>query len=365
MLILGISRKTAKGITDMTTIKEIAAMAGVSRGTVDRVLNNRGSVNPQTRERILAIIKEMNYEPNKAALSLAAQKKKIVIGVLLFGRNNENPFFEDVLEGVRYQQQKLSGYGCTVLIRRTSLNMDAQLSAIDALTAAGIHGLVISPYNFPQISEKIDELYAKGIPTITTNTDLPGSRRIAYVGSDYYEAGCTAAGLMGLITGEQARVGVITGSPMVLCHSERLSGFLTTVRHRFPRIEILEVTANEDTDAKSYRVTRQLLRKYPQMNALYFNAAGVKGGCQAITEENRQGSLKVITYDAVDSTKKLVLDGVISATICQQPFLQGSRPVKLLFDYLTVGTFPTNPIQYTETSIMIRENIQTGHRWHG
>lgn len=344
----------------MTTIKEIAAMAGVSRGTVDRVINNRGSVSQETQERILAIIKKINYQPNKAALSLAAQKKKIVIGVLLFGKNNENPFFEDVLEGVRYQQQKLSGYGCKVLIRRSALNMEAQLAAIDELIASGIHGLVISPCNFPQISEKIDELYAKGIPAITTNTDLPGSKRIAYVGSDYYKAGCTAAGLMSLITGKRAKVGIITGSPMVLCHSERLSGFLNTIRERYPQIEILEVIANEDNEAKSYRAAKRLLQKYPEMDALYFNAAGVRGGCRAIIEQNRQGSLKVITYDAVESTKQLVLDGVISATIGQQPFLQGSRPVKLLFDYLTVGSYPANAIQYTETSIMIRENIQTG-----
>ena len=65
------------------------------------MLNNRGSVNPQTQERILEIIKKLNYQPNKAALSLAAQKKKIVIGVLLSGKNNEKSFFEDVLEGVR------------------------------------------------------------------------------------------------------------------------------------------------------------------------------------------------------------------------------------------------------------------------
>ena len=350
---------------DMTTIKEIAALAGVSRGTVDRVLNNRGSVNPQTQERILEIIKKLNYQPNKAALSLAAQKKKIVIGVLLSGKNNENPFFEDVLEGVRYQQEKLSGYGCTVIIRRSALNMNAQLAAIDALEASGIHGLVISPYNFPQISDRIDALYAKGIPTITTNTDLPGSKRIAYIGSDYYEAGCTAAGLMGLITGARAKVGIVTGSPMILCHSERLSGFLHTVQERYPQIEILEIRANEDNEVKSYRAVRQLLQKYPEMNALYFGAAGVQGGCRAVIEQNRTGSLKIITYDTVASTRRLVLDGVISATIGQQPFLQGSRPVKLLFDYLSLGTPPKDTLQYTETSIMIRENIQTGTQRHG
>ena len=60
----------------MATIKQIAEMAGVSRGTVDRVLNNRGSVNANTAARVREIAEKLNYKPNKAGLMLAAQKKK-------------------------------------------------------------------------------------------------------------------------------------------------------------------------------------------------------------------------------------------------------------------------------------------------
>ena len=52
----------------MATIKEIAALAGVSRGTVDRVLNDRGAVNPETAEKIRKIAKELDYKPNRAGL---------------------------------------------------------------------------------------------------------------------------------------------------------------------------------------------------------------------------------------------------------------------------------------------------------
>ena len=80
----------------MATIKEIAAIAGVSRGTVDRVLNNRGSVNPDTARKINEVAKALDYRPNKAGLVLAAQKKKLKLGVILFSTNN--PFFADVLK---------------------------------------------------------------------------------------------------------------------------------------------------------------------------------------------------------------------------------------------------------------------------
>lgn len=75
----------------MATIKEIAALAGVSRGTVDRVLNDRGAVNPETAEKIRKIAKELDYKPNRAGLVLAAQKKRLKLGVILFSTGN--PFF--------------------------------------------------------------------------------------------------------------------------------------------------------------------------------------------------------------------------------------------------------------------------------
>ena len=81
----------------MATIKEIAALAGVSRGTVDRVLNNRGSVNPDTADKIREIARALEYKPNIAGLVLAAQKRKIKLGVVLFSA--DNPFFIDVEEG--------------------------------------------------------------------------------------------------------------------------------------------------------------------------------------------------------------------------------------------------------------------------
>lgn len=340
----------------MTTLKEIAALAGVSRGTVDRVLNHRGSVNADTARRVREIARSLNYQPNKAALALASQKKKITIGVLLFGAENGNMFFQDVVSGVEYQQEKLAGYGCTIVIRRTAFDPQAQLEAIHSLLEAGIHGLVISPYNSPEIIEMIGRLADMGIPTITANTDITNSGRIAYVGSNYYEGGCTAGGLMGLITGGQAQVGIVTGSSMILCHTERINGFLDTIHEQYPGIRILDTTANLDDDFKSYKVTCDLIQKYPEMNALYFAAAGVYGGCRAVLDLHRKGKIKIISFDAVEKTRELVQEGVIAATICQQPFQQGSRPVKLMFDYLTTGVKPEE-IQYTETSIKIRENI--------
>ena len=180
----------------MTTLKEIADLAGVSRGTVDRVLNHRGSVNPKTAEKVMNIVQALDYQPNRAGTALAAQKKKYKIGVILFGRSN--PFFDDVMYGVQAKADELKGYGITTITRRVDFDADAQLTAIDELAAEGINGLVLAPYNDLTLRGRINELSENHIPVVTINTDIEGSRRLAYVGSDYYQGGCIAAGLFAL-----------------------------------------------------------------------------------------------------------------------------------------------------------------------
>lgn len=337
----------------MTTIREIADLAGVSRGTVDRVLNNRGSVNPKTAEKVMNIIKALDYRPNKAGAVLAAQKKKYKIGVILFSEHN--PFFDEVMEGVCTKAAELKDYGITTITKRVEFDADAQLSAIDELMEDGIHGLLLAPYNHIRIQEKIDELTGQQIPVITVNTDIDGSRRMAYVGSDYFRGGCMAAGLLALITSGPVKLQVITGSLNVLCHSERVNGLRHTLAHTYPRIQVAGVWENHDDEFESYALTRQLLKEHPLTDALFFAAAGVYGGCKAVLESECRP--RIITFDEIPSTLDLLKQGVISATISQEPYKQGFLSLGILFEYLTSGIQPQKEHNFVEHSIKIRENI--------
>lgn len=338
----------------MATIKEIASLAGVSRGTVDRVLNHRGAVNPQTEAKILKIIEALDYKPNKAGIVLAAQKKNLKLGVVLLGIGN--PFYDDVLAGVHDKAAELEGYNCSVLIRQTEYSLEKQLEAIDGLVAEGINGLAISPYNDNAIREKINLLYEQGIPVVTLNTDIENSRRMAYVGSNYYRSGQTAAGLMHLMTKGDVYAGIVSGSRNVLCHTERIAGF-RHVTDSCQNIRIVDIVNNNDDESESYELTVSLLDKYPQINALYFTAGGVYGGCRGIVACGRHTNMTVITNDLVPTTREFIEKGLIAATICQQPFIQGATPLAILFTYLTTGELPASENNYVDVDIRIRQNL--------
>ena len=338
----------------MATIKEIASLAGVSRGTVDRVLNHRGSVNPQTEQKILEIVQALDYKPNKAGIVLAARKKNLKLGVVLLGLGTV--FYDDILSGVRSRAEELADYNCSVIIRQTDYNLEQQLSAIDELVSEGINGLALSPYNDPAVREKINELYNMGIPVVTLNTDIENSKRIAYIGSHFYRSGETAGGLMRLMTHGVVHVGIISGSRNILCHTERIAGFSHAISS-YDNIRIVGTVNNNDDEKESYRLTTALLNSHPEINALYFTAGGVYGGCRAVMDNNRYDNITIITYDMVNTTREYIEKGLISATICQQPFLQGSKPLTILFTYLTTGELPAVENDYVDIDIRIKENL--------
>lgn len=339
----------------MPTIKEIAELAGVSRGTVDRVLNHRGGVNPLTEEKILEIAKALDYKPNPAGTILAAQKKKLTLGVVLLGLGT--PFYDDVLYGIEVKAAELESYNCSVLVRQTDYDADAQLAAIQSLVDEGVNGIAITPFNDKRIRQKIDVLYEQGIPVVTLNTDIENSKRLAYVGSNYYHSGETAAGLMHLITSGNIFVGIISGSRNILCHTERISGFSDTIKKNYPNIRVSASITNQDDDFESYERTKMLLDSHPEINALYFTAGGVYGGCRAVMATGRHYDIRIITNDAVETTKELIEQGIVSATICQEPVVQGSKPLDILFNYLTTGEQPKSEYNFVEVEVKIKENL--------
>ena len=339
----------------MATIKEIADLAGVSRGTVDRVLNKRGSVNPQTAAKILEIAQALDYKPNRAGLVLAAQKKNLKLGVVLFGEGN--PFFDEVIQGIRHKEEELACYNCSICIKRVAVDTDEQLQAIDELVEEGVNGIAISPINDIRLADKINELYDLGIPTVALNTDIKNCKRLAFVGSNYYQSGVTAAGLMRLMAkGSDVRIGIVAGSSEILCHTDRIAGFKQAIE-KYDHMNVIETIMNHDDDFISYDMTSQLLKTHPEINALYFAAGGVYGGCRSVIAQNRVEDITIITFDQVATTKEMLAKDVISATICQEPFIQGSKPLDILFTYLATGEAPSQEYYYTAVDIRIKENL--------
>ena len=339
------------------TSKQIAMLAGVSRGTVDRALHGRGGVNREVELRIRAMAKELGYTPNRAGKALAIRKKPVSIGVVISSIGNA--FFDEMIRGMNAAQAEYADFNLKVVIKKTrGYDVLKQLSLVDELVAEGVGALALTPIDDPLVAEKINGLAESGIPVVAVNSDIGNTRRIAYVGCDYQKSGATAAGLLGLVSGGNANVAVITGSKKILGHNQRVEGFLAAVRKDFPHTRIMDIAENNDNDVTSYLVTADLLREYPETDAFYFTAAGVPGGCKAITEHfSGRARPTVISCDCTEEIRNLMLRGVIQATVCQQPFQQGYQSVRRAFEAVLNKDFPPSEYYYVQNEILIKQNL--------
>ncbi|MDR7869301.1 MAG: LacI family DNA-binding transcriptional regulator [Tissierellaceae bacterium] len=338
------------------TIKEIADIAGVSRGTVDRVLNNRGNVNPETENRVKEIAQRMGYRPNRAARALATRKNPIKLGFVVPAEGNS--FFDDVIKGLNKQAMKLVDYGVSIEIRTIKgFDVEKQLDIIEELINLPINGLIITPIDDEVISKKLKELSENGIPVITTNSDISNANRLCYVGSDYYKGGATAAGLMKYLIKDNGKVGIITGSLKMLGHRLRVDGFIDQIKKSKINVDIVGIKECNDDNFQSYEVAKSMLTQNPDIEALFIAAGGTEGICEAVKHLELGGKLKIICFDLIPSVKKFMKMGLVDFTISQDPEYQGWKPVELLYDYLVNEVQPQKEHYYTKTEINIAENI--------
>lgn len=335
------------------TIKEIAEKSGVSRGTVDRVLNGRGSVNAETEKHVKQVAQKLGYTPNKAGKALAAIKKNYNVGIVLCSEGND--FFEEMIKGIKRAGAEAEEYGISYEIKTIKgFNLEKQISVIEEMEDR-IHFLILHAIHDNRIEKKIHDLMEKGIMVITVNTDVDNNERLCYVGSDGIKSGKTAAGMMGMITGGSARVLLATGNSQVLGHNERIWGFCGCLKERYKGITIAASIETEDDDAIAYERTLNILKGKPEITAVYVTAGASSGVCRAIREMGRN-SITVISCDYPPSMESLLGDGQVKATICQQPFTQGKLSVELAVNYLVNGVIPEKKSYIMKNEIKIYEN---------
>ena len=209
------------------TLQQIAEAAGVSRGTVDRALNNRGRIRPEVEEKIKKIAREMGYQPSRAGRALAMAKRKIRIGVIL--QYMTTPFMQQVLKGVLEAKEEVESFGGTVKIYEIDgVEPEKVMAAMEELREDGFNGIALTPSEDQLLKARINQYQEEyGIPVVTFNADLEDTKRLCFVGQDTFQAGRTAAGLMGEMTGGNGQVAIISGQVANPGLISRQKGFTT------------------------------------------------------------------------------------------------------------------------------------------
>lgn len=341
----------------MATIKEIAALAGVSRGTVDRVLNNRPGVKPDTAELIRRIAAEVNYRPDLAGQILAARKKSIRLGYFSL-EGSEFTFFHEVNLAARKKAEELHNLGVEVLfyLVRSFSRPDLE-SLVERVRADRVDGMAMVPMATPMILKLMHELEDWGIPLILFNIDEPSMKRLCFVGCDYVRAGRVAAGLCALSTGGRGAVGLLTLHDSTnYSFLDRARGFINEIRDRYPEMYVLNNGVPTIFQHGDYSSVHALFREHPELAALYIVNLGDYSVCQEAHHAAAGRRLSIITNDLVPVQKQMLQEGIISATLGQQPEVQGALPLQMLYETLAFDDPPRSDKVYTDLNIYISQN---------
>lgn len=336
----------------MITIKEIAQLAGTSRGTVDRVLNGRGKVSPLMQERVLQIAREYGYRSNPYAKALVNGKKKYRIGVVINSKGNE--FFDDVLLGMRDAASQNRAYGVELVIREIKgWDEREQLEALDdILLEEQLDALAITPMDTPAVYSRLCTLAQ--MPIVTLNTDIHKlDGKLAFIGCDYLNSGQLCGDIAVLALPGGGKTCIVTGSFHSLGHNQRIEGFQEAIAAN-PLIHVVDVRENNDDNDLSYQVTGKLIAEY-EPDLIYFCAAGIKGGMQAVKEAEKK--IKVVAVDDLAAMQAYLRAGDMLALVTQQPYKQGAMMVDILYNYLVLSLRPGHVHNYMENQVHLRHSI--------
>lgn len=342
------------------TIQMVAEKAGVSRGTVDRVLNNRSHVSPDVHDRVMKAIQETGYLSPRQAYQTKLSKvsyPKIKLGVLL--PNWTGHFKTEVLRGIEAARSELEDFHVEIILKECQTDIPGEvIELLDELLDEEVQGIAMCAINNPSIETHVSALTENNFPVITLNSDLPDSKRLCFIGQDYNKSGRIAAELLSKCIPSSGNILAAVGSLEFDGHRTRLEGFLERmgeVGFQKDQIQVIETYNDYQT---TFRKVSETIQQNPNICGIYMANRSVAGCTEAVNTLGIKGSIKIICHDISEDTKRLLQNGSIDFTISQDIFRQGYLPMIYLRDYLQKGKLPATEETSTNISIICSQNIE-------
>ena len=313
-------------------IREIARIAKVSPGTVDRALHGRKGITEETRQRILAIAEGLGYTPDLAARALSVGRAPVQIGVSI--PREIRYYFDQLLAGIMSEAGRFDRLGVKVLYSPMERLGQDDVQKASELLSRRLDALILTPGDPQALTPVIDEAESRGVRVICVDTDAPSSRRSTAVCVNPEVCGRLAAELMMSFLPARSDAALVTGMLDVEDHAKKTAGFLAMYAESGGgAVQLIE--AHEDED-EAFQKCFAVLRQYP-VAGIYVNTANCLPVCRAIGAAGLAGKIKLITTDLFMEMTPFFDKGVIAASIHGRPFAQGEIAVRLALDHLLNG----------------------------
>ena len=340
-------------------IKDIAERAGVSVGTVDRVLHERPNVSPKALEKVKKALEEMDYKPNMYASALAYNKSYKFYMVL--PKHESEAYWEEIEAGARTACERFRDFRVSnnvVYYNRFSVEtFDKTMSEVMKQEPDGV---IVVPSRLDVTTKYANIMHESNIPFILLDSYMPDLKPLSFFGQDSFASGYLAARMMMLFTPKEKEIMLMkqmrNGNVASKQQENRETGFRHYMRDHFPNVKIHEINLPLDEKREDYDSTlEKFFKEHPLVHhCITFNSKAHIVG-EYLLRSNRR-NIQIMGYDMVPKNAECLRQGSISCLIAQHAFIQGYACIDTLFNAIILKK-EVEPVNYMPIEILTKENV--------
>lgn len=336
------------------TIYDVSDKLGISTATVNRALNNKPKVSEKTRNLVLQAAKEMGYKPSRAASSLS--RAPVHIGFVITCSIYD--FLVEVEAGAKQAFSELFDFNLRgeLLLLPENMSSEIYVAKTKAFADKGFDGMILIPPSDERVTRTVCEyINSKGIQLATVVSDVH-TKRLFSVRDNGVVAGKMAAELLNFMVQDNRPIAMVTGNKDSVVHSETVLGFNQIVSGC--AMNFVGVYEHQDDPDIGYFLASKIVSDYPDIGGIYLSTANSVTFCKRICELGMGGKIKIIASDIFPAMVDLIQQGVVNASIFQNPYTQGKKAVQYMFEYLAEGRIMSSNSILLDPQIILSSNLE-------
>ena len=352
-------QQTLKTMAEKIRIKDIAERAGVSVGTVDRVLHDRPNVSKPAREKVEKALKEMNYQPNMYASALAYNKSYTFY--LLIPKHESEAYWEEIEEGARKCEDIRRDFHIDVEIRFYERSSeDSFREQAQEIVAAHPEGVILVPSSLTVTREFTDKMHELAIPFIMLDSYMPDLKPLSFFGQDSFCSGFFAAKMLMMIASNESEIMLMRqtkdGKVVSKQQDNREVGFRHYMHDHFPNVKIIDLDLPlNGTRAEYVKMLEKYFTLHPDTHHCITLTSKAHIVGDFLLKTNRR-DVQIMGYDMVEKNARCLREGSISFLIAQHAYMQGYNCVETLFRALVLKK-KVQPVNYMPIELLMKENV--------
>ena len=340
-------------------IKDIAERAGVSVGTVDRVLHERPNVSQPAREKVEKALKEMNYQPNMYASALAYNKSYTFY--LIIPKHESEAYWEEIEEGARKCEDVRRDFHINLEIKYFERSSEESFREVGSeALATSPEGVIVVPSSLEVTREFTDQLHERNIPFIMLDSFMPDLKPLSFYGQDSFCSGFFAAKMLMMIASNEKEIMLMRqtkdGHVVSKQQANREVGFRHYMHDHFPSVKIIDLDMPlNSSKSEAVKMLEKYFTDHPDTHHCITLTSKAHIVGDFLLKTNRR-DVQIMGYDMVEKNARCLREGSISFLIAQHAYMQGYSCVDSLFRAIVLKK-KVAPINYMPIELLMKENV--------